>query len=285
MRRETSTGSGGCQGEDRNPGGILRGRWEDEYDQAAMRLPIGDARAGVRTIAIAIIGLGCAVSVWAADPPSERPDPRAAGLTPAERVERLLDRVKLEQASMTTLAARFVQHKESLALVAPDEATGRFFFQAPDRVRWEYLEPHPMKIVVRDDEMLTWFVDLGTAERLAIGRLSDQIFKYLGASNSLEMLQRYFDVNVAFPEDRAEPYRLDLTPRFERVARRLVGMTIWIHPDLFLPNGLRYEEPDGDVTEYRFESLEVGGELPEGWFDLELPDGVEVRTVELGRSR
>jgi outer membrane lipoprotein-sorting protein len=78
---------------------------------------------------------------------------------------------------------------------------------------------------------------------------------------------------------------LVLDPRYERIAKRLESMTLWIDAERFLPVRLRYVAADGDVTEYRFEDLEVNGELPADRFELQLTDGVAVRRVDLGRGR
>ena len=72
--------------------------------------------------------------------------------------------------------------------------------------------------------------------------------------------------------------------RFEKVEKRVKGMTVWIDPELFLPLRLRYVEADGDVTDLRFENLRVNEGVPSEHFELELPSTVEVRQVELDRS-
>lgn len=234
-----------------------------------------------RVLSPLLVLLSVAVPGWAED----LPDPREDGLQGGDRLAALVERIKLEQAGVETLWAEFSQVKESSLLAEPVESSGEFFYRAPESVRWTYESPTPTEIVIDGEEMVTWYVDLGRAEKVRIGSYADQIYKYLGASNSLELLEGYFDVRVAFPDDPKEPYRLELAPRFSRVARRVAAMTIWIDPELFLPRGFRYEEPDGDVTEYRFETVAVNTTLPEGVFFLDLPEEVEVRSVDLSRGR
>ena len=213
------------------------------------------------------------------------PDPRAEGLSPEQRVATLLDRVRVEQAKIETMTADFVQDKQSELLVESQRSRGHFAFRRPDRVLWEYEEPDPMQVVVDEGEMLTWYEDLGRAELLKVGKYSDRILEYLAATNSLELLQRYFEVIVAFPEDPSRAYRLELEPRMRRVAKRLAGMTLWVDPELFIPRRFRYVEPDGDVTEYRFHEIRINPEVPESRFEIELPEDVEVRRVELSSAR
>ncbi len=209
-------------------------------------------------------------------------DPRS--VSAGERLPVLIERVKAEQQKLKTLEARFVQVQESSLLAAPDKATGRFSYTAPDRVRWEYESPKPISVVIRGEQMTTWYRDLKRAELIKIGRYSNQVFKYLGASGDMKTLVEYFDVQLGTSSKKGEPYRMELTPRFQRIAKRLKTMTLWIDDSTFLPVRLRYVEADGDTTEYRFEDLKRNGSIPEDRYVLQIPKGVETRVVDLGRE-
>ena len=215
----------------------------------------------------------------------ELPDPRREGLGPTERVDALLERVRVEQARIESLQADFVQNKQSAMLVEPVEAEGSFAFSAaPDRVRWEYETPNPISILIVNEEMTTWYRDIQQAERVSVGNQSQRVLKYLGAGSSMEDLLQYFELTLTLPVDTAEPYVFDLAPRFDKVAKRVQGMTVWVHPEHFLPIRLRYVEADGDVTELRFENMRINEGVPDEHFDLTLPATVEVRQVNPDRS-
>ena len=214
------------------------------------------------------------------------PDPDDKSLSGGERVEALMERVRHAQKEIETLQADFVQRQESSMLMEPEVSEGTFSYVAPESVRWEYSRPKPISVVIDGQEMTTWYRDLERAERLKVGRYSNQVLKYLGASGSLDALMEYFRVKVRFPAADAadEPYRIDLTPRYDRVARRLKSMTVWVDHQRYLPVGLRYEAADGDVTEYEFRDLKLNADIPDERFDLEMPADVEVREVDLDRS-
>ncbi len=216
---------------------------------------------------------------------SAKPDPRQAGLGPAERVDALLERVRLEQAEIQSLQSDFVQHKESAMLAEPVEAEGHFAFSAdPDRVRWEYHAPNPISILIVDEEMTTWYRDIQQAEKVNVGNQSQRVLKYLGAGSSMDDLMQYFELTLTLPVDLTEPYVFDLAPRFDKVAKRIRGMTVWVHPEYFLPTRLRYVEADGDVTDLQFSNMRINEGVPEHHFELELPTTVEVRRVAPDRS-
>ncbi|HEX2255070.1 MAG TPA: outer membrane lipoprotein carrier protein LolA [Thermoanaerobaculia bacterium] len=194
----------------------------------------------------------------------------------------LVDRIKLEQSAVETLEAAFVQRQESEMLLEPDVSRGTFSYAAPDRVRWEYTDPKPISVVIDGEHMTTWYRDLDRADRVKVGRYSNQVLKYMGASGDFETLLDYFRVRANFPEDRAEPYRITLLPRYERIERRLRSMTIWVDPARFLPVRLQVVGGEGDVTEYRFEQLQVNRGIPAERFRLVLPKSTEVREIALG---
>ena len=209
------------------------------------------------------------------------PDPRRPGLPPGERLGALLDRMQIEQASVETLEAEFVQLKESQFLMEPAESSGVFSYAAPDRVRWEHRLPNPISLLIRDDRMITWYRDLEKVEQMQVGRHSQRVLEYLGATGSVERLREYFSVRLELDGDTERPYRLELTPKHARLARRLRQMVVWVHPQLFLLSRVRLVEADGDVTEYRFEDLRVNEGLPGDRFELDLPSGLVVKTVDI----
>ncbi len=208
--------------------------------------------------------------------------PEDASFSADERLGALVRRVRWENERIETLEAEFVQKKESALLQEPEEARGAFSYAAPDRVRWEYRTPNPISLLIEDGEMTTWYRDMDQVERISVGRQSQKVLEYLGASGSLDALLEYFEVALRMPVDPAAPYQLDLDPRFARVERRVRSMSLWIDRQRFLPIRLRYEEADGDVTEYRFDDIRLNAELPAERFVLEIPDGVEVREITTG---
>ncbi len=233
-------------------------------------------------LTLVLVGvIGISSSVAAATGSGTITDPRAEGLSAPEKVEVLLNRVKSEQEKIETLAANFVQMQRSEFLVEPEESRGRFYYSAPSDVRWEYQSPDPITVLINEGTMTSWYRDLGRADKIQVGGKSARILEYMGAGGNMKALEAYFDVAAAFPDDLNQPYRLNLTPRYERIAKRLRSITIWIDPDLFLPQRLMYEDGDGDVTDFRFDHLVVNAEISADRFKLDLPDDVEVNVVDL----
>ena len=210
------------------------------------------------------------------------PDPEEPGLSASERIERLIERIRIEQAAIETLHADFEQTRESELLQEPEMSTGELWYAIPGSVLWDFDQPSNTLVCIRDGEMLTWFRDLGRAERVDIGRQSDQVLEYLSAGGSLDTLRKYFLISASFPKDPDAPYRLELEPKFRRVAKRIAGMALELDRHGYFPVFLRYEEPGGDVTELRFSNVEINEPIPDERFAVELPAEVEVRELEFG---
>lgn len=212
------------------------------------------------------------------------PDPKAPGLEGNARLKALVDRVKVEQSHLKTLEAKFTQTQKSAMLVTPETSTGSFSYAAPDRVRWEYASPNPISVVIKGEEMTTWYHDLKRADLLKVGRYSNQVFKYLGASGSMDTLVEYFTVRLTAPPKKGSPYQMELIPRFSRISKRIKSMTLWIDDETFLPVRLKYVEADGDATEYKFSEMKKNAAIPEDRFVLKLPQGVTTRVIDLGQQ-
>jgi outer membrane lipoprotein-sorting protein len=130
--------------------------------------------------------------------------------------------------------------------------------------------------------MTTWYRDLGRAETTGVGGHSQRIMQYMGAGTSVDTLVEYFDVSLSLPDTPGGAFRLHLMPRFKRIEKRVQDLQVWIDAELYLPLRLRFVEGDGDVTDYEFSNLRLNEGVPPGRFTLELPDQVEVRSVEFG---
>ncbi len=220
----------------------------------------------------------------AAGEPVDPPDPGAAGLTPGQRRGLLVARSAWEHARLETLEAAFVQRKENVMLLEPEESTGTFAYRAPDLMRWDYVHPGAdhgnaspnVTVIINGQSMVTWYHDLERAERVDVGRRGEKMLKLLGPGASLADLERYFTLAVELPEAAGEPYGVHLEPRSARVGRRLRSIDMELDPALFVPGFLRLTDPEGGTTELRFKAPRINGAVPAERFGLALPDDVGI---------
>jgi len=198
----------------------------------------------------------------------------------SESLETVLKKVIAQQKKTRTLEADFRQEKTLALLAQPEISTGKFLFAKPNQVRWDYDAPRRLQLLISKGWLTTYYPDLHRAERLEVKRFEDRIFKYMGASGTIEELERYFD--FTFTDTKGQPsYKLDLTPKTKVVAKRVKKITIWIDRSSYLANKFEYTEGDGDVTRYEFKNMRLNQSVDPTLFTLTLPPGVKVESMRL----
>jgi hypothetical protein len=164
-------------------------------------------------------------------------------------------------AGSEILRADFVQERHMTVLEQPLTSQGRLTFSADEGVLWSILEPYPVVILLRRDEILEW-ADDGTSRRLNAGgnpiyvALADVFLSAL-AGNATGLTRTF----TASPTIDGETWRLELVPQ-----DALVGTAI----DRIELSGARYVESvrivesRGDETLIRFSNFsEQPGTLDE----------------------
>lgn len=193
-------------------------------------------------------------------------------------VDEVLRRFEEAQEATKTLEAVFSQTKASELLGEPQVSEGRIFYAKPDRFLWAYETPNETWMVIHGDTMLTWYKDLGKASRVDITRKRHRIFQYFAIGEGAAALTERFLVQIRPPEegDLEGSIHLELTPRKKRVRTRLQKMELWLDGALYMPVRIRYEEGNGDFTDFVFSELQPDVEIPDSRFSLELPADVKV---------
>lgn len=227
----------------------------------------------VRRLAAAVVGL-----VVAASAAAEQPLP--PGLKGGEKLAALLQRVSEAQREITTLEASFEQRRVSRLLAEPSVLTGRFYYRAPDHVRWEYASPQVMTVLIHDGVAITYRPAEKRAERLEVGRMQRKVFRMMGAAEPLDALRQYFSFTLRDPGDDSN-YTLILRPVVTMIKKRLAEVTVEIDRRSFLPVALSLAEADGDTTAYAFSEVERNPEIADSLFTLTLPPDVQVVNVKL----
>lgn len=213
--------------------------------------------------------------------PALAQEPLPPGLHGADKLEALVQRVSQVQASLKTLSADFVQRRTSRLLAEPSVSRGKFYFQAPDSVRWDYTSPRPMTVLLAGGVAITYRPLEKRAERIEVGRAQRRVFRFLSAAEPLDKLMGYFTFTFRDPGPSGN-YTLLLKPTAHQIKKRLQSVEIEIDRHSLLPVRVAYAEPDGDSTEYSFSAIEMNKPQSAGLFDLALPPDVHIVQLKLG---
>jgi len=208
-------------------------------------------------------------------------EPLPPGLRGVEKLAALVRRVSQVQASLATLNADFDQTRTSHLLAAPSISHGRFYFRAPDSVRWEYDAPREMIVLITGGVAITYRPAEKRAERIEVGRAQRRVFRFISAAEPLDKLMQHFTFVFHDPLGDGN-YLLELRPAALMMKKRLRSVTIEIERATYLPIKVSYTEADGDSTAYSFSNVRLNQPQPPDLFTLTMPPDVQVVQIKLG---
>ena len=201
------------------------------------------------------------------------------GLEGSAKLDALIARVVESQGAIRTLRAEFVQLKKSSLLLEASSSSGEFRFRAPDRVRWDYLEPDSMVVLFADDTVTTFHPEQARAERIKVSKKQRRFVRVLAGTQPLDELKQHFSVTLADPGEDAR-YLLTLRPVGNILKKKLRSVEIEVDRSLFLPVVIEYNEVDGDSTRYEFKNLEINPSIDDSSFRLEFDEDVRLEFLD-----
>ncbi len=221
---------------------------------------------------------------------AEPADAQDLDADPAERptdpmLVKILDAFDRKQKETTTLQAGFTERKDLKLLAKPAISRGEFFYNRPNQVRWEYLEPERKIFVITESMYIAYYPALKRAEEVPIKKfIGKRLFRFIGLGQSIDDLGKYYEFRLAPQSDIKDTHLLLLTPRKKRIRDRVAEMKIWVDSATFLPRQLQYVESDGDSTLLTFHDIRVNVEVASNRFQVDLPKDVVVSDTFNGFS-
>ena len=166
--------------------------------------------------------------------------------------------------NLQSLSARFVQTTRDETGRAVDETSGTLVFSAPDRFRWDYLEPFP-QVLLADGEKL-WHYD-ESLEQVTVQAQPGPEESPMMVLTDPSLLDRFYEI-----EPGRTPEILELRPLSEESdfeSARLYFLR-------GLPERLELTDNFGQRTTLVLSDIERNPELDEALFEFEVPEGVDV---------
>ncbi len=198
---------------------------------------------------------------------------------------KILDAFDRKQKETVTLKASFTERKDLKLLAKPVVSRGKFLYNRPNQVRWEYLEPDRKLFVITESMYIAYYPALKRAEEVPIKKfVGKRLFRFIGLGQSIDDLGKYYEFRLAAQSDVKDTHLLILTPRKRRVRDRVAEMKIWVDGTTFLPRQLQYVEADGDSTLLAFDDIRVNDEVASAQFHVDLPKDVVVSDTYNGFS-
>ncbi len=176
--------------------------------------------------------------------------------------------------SLRSIQAKFEQIYYSSTVSMPLEEKGNFNFQKPDSMRWEYKDPEEKTYLLKDGVFWEYIPEENQATKYDLereGYESDILALLSGKKGILDNYQVEFS---PFPTEDKSAYQLKLTPRKEEEEDSFILLEI--NEKNWLIQKAIFFDWAGNKTEYIFSSIKTNVKFPHDFFELRLPQDVEI---------
>jgi outer membrane lipoprotein carrier protein len=196
--------------------------------------------------------------------------PGSAGETP----EATARAVEQKLRTVSSIQADFEQFHFSMSVSVPMHGKGRFYFQKPDLMRWEYDEPEKQVFLYADGVFQFYIPD---ENRLIRSRVSRERFEseILALFSGTRRFAETYRIEAAgFPTENRAADQIMLNPLEEDGELAY----ILLETDRKTRNILKAVLFDwaGTKQEFRFRRIRTGQRFPAGTFILDVPPGTEI---------
>jgi outer membrane lipoprotein carrier protein len=216
------------------------------------------------TMRVAVLALGVAAmaSISAASP-----------LAPAVSPQQAVRNLENKFASLQSLEADFEQVYFSATIATPLRETGRFYFQKPDRMRWEYREPEPHVFVAKEGRVWDYVPEDNQLIRTALApeQKNSAVFSLLTGRARIE--DDYVIETAEFPSERKGGVQVKLVPRQEGAFAHIL---LEIDSETWLIDRIVTLDWAGSKQEFVFRRIKLNPRLAAATFEVKVPAGTEI---------
>lgn len=165
----------------------------------------------------------------------------------------------IEEAVSTIHAvmSEFRQERRLAMLKEPLVSTGRFYYEKPDKLRWEFINPDPSGFVVNGKTAKQWKGKGNLPETFdlrqnpVIGLIVDQIMAWTKAD--FAWIEKRYTVSVV----KENPIILQLVPRSSQEKKYIDHISVFFEADTHYANAVEIIEREGDSTHITFFNMIV----------------------------
>lgn len=175
--------------------------------------------------------------------------------------------------TLRSLQADFEQAHFSSAIATPLQEKGKFYFQRPDRMRWEYLDPEPKTYVYTEGLTLAYFPEDNQLYRRVLPpeEKDSAIFSLLTGQAGIE--QHYLVEAAAFPSERESSVQVKLIPKEEG---EYTYILLEIDQKSWLIQTAVFFDWAGNKQEFRFSAIKTNPRLGPKTFEIKVPPDCEI---------
>ncbi|PSR01514.1 MAG: hypothetical protein BRD50_08650 [Bacteroidetes bacterium SW_11_45_7] len=165
-----------------------------------------------------------------------------------------------------TIISNFEQHKQLEVMEDPIVTNGKFYFQKPGKLRWEYTDPFDYLIVINDDKVM--IEDKGNTSKFDMGnnKLFQQVNDLLVNLVRGEIFSNN-DYSAEFFTNEST-YKVKLIPNSQDMKDYMQAIHIIFGKDRLQVQQVKMMENSSDFTRIVFSEKRLNDDIPEDLFDL-----------------
>ncbi|WPR75903.1 outer membrane lipoprotein carrier protein LolA [Algoriphagus sp. NG3] len=172
-------------------------------------------------------------------------------------------RLQNHYGSVNSITADFTQLKQSALFDAPLISKGLFYFESPDKIRWEQQEPSASYFVITKDQVIQY--DGESVKKSSGLNMQMSIFRQfiMSTIDGSILSDKAFDKE--YQSTNGKMY-ITLMPLDKRMAKRLQKIELKFDEKSLLLDQLKMFENADDFTEITFTDQKVNAEIPPAIF-------------------
>ncbi len=187
------------------------------------------------------------------------------GTVSAHLDAQILDSLKKEAEKIQTICSKFIQKKHLAMFEKTLRSQGKFYYQSPDCLRWEYTSPYEQGFALCGESGLEWNEISGEKEINTAGNplwrtLAEQLIAW--SRLDVDRLREKYEIAVR----EKSPLVLELVPRTEAMRGVISRLVLHMAEKRGVIREISFFEPDGDNTRIEFKDTQTNVSLPEGIF-------------------
>jgi hypothetical protein len=190
-----------------------------------------------------------------------------AGQNPAKGKAAVLARIEKNVFTVKTVVSEFHQERQLAMLKEPALSSGRFSYEKPDKLRWEFSDPTPSGFLVNGKLAKQWKGKDNPGEAFDIQQnpvirlIVDQIVAWTRAD--FVWIEQRYGITVV----KENPIALKLVPRSSKEKKYIDYLLISFDADTEYVNTVGIIEKGGDSTTIRFTHMVVNCTLQKDLFE------------------
>jgi outer membrane lipoprotein-sorting protein len=187
----------------------------------------------------------------------EQQTPQEPSKEPLKGKASTFARIEKTVSTVQAVASEFRQERRLAMLKEPVISTGRFYYEKPDKLRWEFLSPDPSGFLVNGKLAKQWKGKDSPPEVFepqqnpVIRAIVEQLLAWTKAD--FTWIEQRYTVSVV----KEDPIVLKLIPRSSKEKKYIDHILISFEADTHYANAVDIIEKGGDSTRIRFFNMVI----------------------------